>query len=160
MVGFRANKPPARCVPRSEHIKIMKTKILTVTATLATLAALASPAHASNRSDKVAAAIGGFIGGVIVGSHLDRHDHGPAPVVVCPPEPKVVVVSGHSHGHWETVSTRVWVPARWVVTVDSYGRRVRSRVGGCYETRMERVWVEHGHGRGDRVVVARGPGRY
>ena len=47
-------------------IIIMKTKILTVTATLATLAALASPVRAGDRGDKIAAAIGGFIGGVIV----------------------------------------------------------------------------------------------
>lgn len=138
----------------------MKNKLLTVTATIATIAALALPAQASNRSDKVAAAVGGFIGGIILGSHLDRHDHGPAPVVVCPPEPEVVVVGGHSHGYWETVSRRVWVPARWVVTVDSCGRRVRRQVGGCYETRTERIWVGHGHGRGDDRVIARGPGRY
>lgn len=131
-------------------IIIMKTKILTVTATLATLAALASPVRAGDRGDKIAAAIGGFIGGVIVGSNMDRHDHRPPPVIV----------HGHSNGHWETVSRRVWVPARWVVTVDSCGRRIRRQIGSCYETRMERVWIDHGYGCSDRIVASRGYSRY
>jgi hypothetical protein len=45
----------------------MKNHILTVAASLAALAALTSPVRAGDRGDKVAAAIGGFIGGVIVG---------------------------------------------------------------------------------------------
>lgn len=143
----------------------MKNKILTLTATLATLAALAAPARAGDRGDKVAAAIGGFIGGVIVGSHLDRHDHRPAPVIISTPppcEPEVIVVHDRPQGHWEMVGTRVWVPGRWVTGVDSCGRRVRTQTAGYYENRTQRVWVEsrHGHGRGDRVIVASGPRRW
>jgi len=142
------NKSAMRIVRLSGHQNIMKTKILSITAALAALTSLASPVRAGDRGDKVAAAIGGFIGGVIVGSHFDRGDR-------CSPP---VVVRGHSHGHWETVSRRVWIPARWVVTVDSCGRRMRSQVGGCYETRTERVWIDHGYN--DRVVVSNGYGRY
>lgn len=133
----------------------MKNHILTLTASLAALAALASPVRAGDRGDKVAAAIGGFIGGVIVGSHLDRDHHRPAPVVCPPPacEPPVVVVRDAPcppAGYWDNVRTRVWVPARWVVSYDSCGRRIRTQVGGYYEVRTERVWVATGpgHGRG------------
>jgi len=146
----------------------MKNKIIALTATLATLAALASPVRAGDRGDKVAVAIGGFIGGVIVGSNLDRHDRRPAHVVVCPPPPPVchervvVVGGGRWDGYWDDVTTRIYVPARWVVGVDSCGRRFRTQVGGGYEYRTQRVWVDshRGHDRGGRVVVASGPGRW
>ncbi|HRE81023.1 MAG TPA: hypothetical protein PLN52_08240 [Opitutaceae bacterium] len=141
----------------------MKNKLITLTATLATLAALAAPAKAGDRGDKVAAALGGFIGGVIVGANLDRHDHRSTRVVVTSPPPcapEVVVVHNRPHGHWETVTTRVWVPARWVVSYDSCGRRIRTQVGGCYEDRSQRVWVDSHHGHGGRVIVASGPRRW
>ena len=126
----------------------MKNHILTVAASLAALAALTSPVRAGDRGDKVAAAIGGFIGGVIVGSHLDRDHRRPGPEV-CPP-PVVVVRDDDCPpaGYWDHVRTRVWVPARWVMSYDSCGRRVRTQVGGYYEYRTERVWVDAGRGHG------------
>lgn len=143
----------------------MKNRILTLTVSIAALAAMASPVRAGDRGDKVAAAIGGFIGGVLVGSHLDRDHHRRAPAY-CPPP--VVVVQPRHHapaGHWDNVTTRVWVPDRWVMTVDSCGRRVRSHVAGYYEYRTERVWVDYrgGHDRGyssGRAVVSSSPRRW
>lgn len=123
----------------------MKKHLLTLTASLATLGSLASPAKAGDRGDKVAAAVGGFIGGVLVGSAFER-DRGPRvvhappppvcppPVVVCPPPPP-------PSGYWRDVSDRVWVPARWVVTYDC-GRPVRNYVPGYYDVRTRRVWVD------------------
>jgi hypothetical protein len=112
----------------------MNKPLLALTASLLSLGALTAPAHAGDRGDKVAAAIGGFIGGVIVGSHLDRN--------ACPPPGYVDHRPPHSGGYWDTVTTRVWVPARWVMTYDSCGRRIRAHVPGYYELRHERVWVE------------------
>src|SRR5262245_13458438 len=109
----------------------MKTKILALTASLASIGAIASPAKAGDRGDKVAAAIGGFIGGVIVGSSIDHNRNYPAvayaplppvcpaPVVYAPPPVVVAPV-----GYWTDVPERVWVPERYVVSYDSWGRRV------------------------------------
>ena len=123
----------------------MKLPVLLTAATLSLGTFL--PHEAKAGSDKALAAIGGFIGGVIVGSHLERSHH-PAPVIVdhCPPPPRVVVVDRHGpphrHGYWETSRVRVWVPGRTVWVVDECGRSVRRYEPGHYEYRSERVWVE------------------
>ncbi len=134
----------------------MKTKILTVLVSALCLTALTVPAQASNRSDKVALAVGGFIGGVILGSHLDnnrsydRGRHEPA-IISCPPPARhgggttVIINQGprpQPQGYWKDVTERVWVPSQRVVSIDSCGRRVVTYTGGCYEYRTSRVWVE------------------
>jgi hypothetical protein len=131
----------------------MKTTSLLALVALSTAALL--PATAQARSgDKALAAVGGFIGGVIVGAHLDRGDryhHQPVVVEHCPPPASVVVIDRHPrhhrHGYWQESTVRVWVPARQYVTVDRWGRRVHQYEPGHYEYRTERVWVEH-RGRG------------
>lgn len=127
------------------------------TATLSILAASAllfapKPAAAG---DKELAAIGGFIGGLIVGSNINKTSH--THVVVepaCPPSTTVVV---HSGGYWENRPVRVWVAPRWVVVYDDCHRPVRRYIAGHYEIRHERVWVAHrgGHDRHDNHRSAR-----
>lgn len=136
----------------------MKNKILITVVTALALTALTAPAHAGHREDKVAAAVGGLIGGIIIGSHLDRgHDRGrhEVPVVSCPPPDRhhggttVIINHGPRHqpsGYWQEVTERVWVPRQRIVSVDSCGRRVVTYTGGCYEYRTSRVWVETGRG--------------
>ena len=118
--------------------------------TLATGAAIAPNSAHAGRSE-AAAAIGGFIGGVIVGAHLDHHhDHGRREHRRYEhhhhPSPRVVVIERdhRPRGYWSERTVKVWVPSRWVWTVDDCGRRVRHRERGHYEYRRERVWVD-GH---------------
>jgi hypothetical protein len=49
-----------------------------------------------------------------------------------------------ARGHWENVTVKSWVPARWIVTRDRWGRPHRVLQNGYYTYRTERVWVEGG----------------
>lgn len=105
--------------------------------------------------DREIAAIGGFIGGLIVGSQINNDHHSHRRVVVgpaCPPPTRVVIQTG---GYWDHRPVRVWIAPRWTVVYDSYNRPIRRYVAGHYETRNNRVWVSHnrnhhGHDRNDR----------
>ena len=96
--------------------------------------------------DEVVAAVGGFIGGLIVGSTLNDDHYRHAPVRV---STRVVIGSRghrhhhhhHRHGHWEWNRVRVWVPGYWVVREDHYGRRIRYFEPGRHVYRRERVWI-------------------
>jgi hypothetical protein len=120
------------------------------------IAALGAATFASQTAragdEEVLAAIGGFIGGVIVGSQANHHACPPPVVADCAPRPEVgVAVTFGSYrqaprGYWEWVTVRTWVPGRWVVAYDGCGRRVHSFERGRYEHRRERVWVEAGDG--------------
>lgn len=142
----------------------MKTKLILPLVALATLASFTVPAHASSRSDKAALAIGGFIGGVIVGSHLDknssRHHGHVTHVQSCPPpvsyghghgrgHTRVIIQHGPSRpsGYWTNVTERVWIPRERIVSYDDCGRRTIRLVGGYYETYTRRVWIAQGHPR-------------
>jgi hypothetical protein len=122
----------------------MKTTIIATFALAAGLAGLASTANADTRIS--------FNLGVVAR---------PAPVIVsenCPPAAPVVTApvgygyNGYSYnytparGHWETVTTKVWVPERWVASRDRWGRPIRVLERGHFAFRTERVWVDHGHG--------------
>lgn len=115
-------------------------------ATVSLLAALGglilAPAPA-RAHDKTLAAIGGFIGGVIVGSSIEHSRPGPQ---YCGPDydrgPRVAVSYGAPrHGYWRVVTIKTWVPARWVVFHD-YGHKVRRYEPGYFRYRTERVWVD------------------
>ncbi|MCC6415776.1 MAG: hypothetical protein IT582_07700 [Opitutaceae bacterium] len=136
------------------------------TATVSLLAASAllfvpKPAAAG---DKEIAAIGGFIGGLILGSQID-HDHHRGHVVVapsCPPSPQIVIQAG---GFWDYRPVRVWVAPRWTVVYDHCNRPVRRYIAGHYDTRHERVWVARNGGHGsyahyDRPEDGRGSSRH
>lgn len=117
-------------------------------------ALMGSPIRAEashNRHDndhEVIAAIGGFIGGVIVGSTINSNN-------LPPPRVGVAVSYGHDHGrrhgHWEWTTVRVWVPGRWAYVDRDHGRSRRVWMDGYYDHRRERVWVAHrGNTRCDR----------
>lgn len=99
-----------------------------------------APQNAQAGNNEVWAALGGFVGGVIVGSALDD-DHNST----------VVVNAGYGNyprrGYWEVVSVRTWVPGYWVVRYDDCGRRYKHFNRGHYTLTKKRVWVD---GRGDR----------
>lgn len=99
-----------------------------------------APQNAQAGNNEAWAAIGGFIGGVIVGSALDEDQNS-----------SVVINAsyGHNHrrGYWEVVAVRTWVPGYWVVKYDDCGRRYRHFNRGYYTTTKQRVWVD---GRGNR----------
>lgn len=117
-------------------MKPLTVAVLTVLAGFATTAA-----HADHSRVNVDV-------GITLGS--PRH----APVYVEPAP--VVVPAGHRHasssrGHWDTVTVKTWVPGRWVVSRDRWGRRHRFFENGYYTYHTERVWVEgRGRGRDDR----------
>ena len=82
------------------------------------------------------AALGGFIGGLMVGSNFTNYSS-------CEPEyysaaPVVVYDAG---GYWRTNSIRVWVGPQWVMVVNRYNRPVRRLIEGHYEIRQQRIWV-------------------
>jgi hypothetical protein len=72
----------------------------------------------------------------------------PAPTVVYAPPPAVVYAP--SRGYWKDVQVRTWVPERWVVRTNRWGRAERYCEPGYYAYRTERVWVDgrSDHGRG------------
>jgi hypothetical protein len=103
--------------------------------------------HHHDDDDEVIAAIGGFVGGLIVGAAINTNVPPP------PPAPVAVAVSyghghgNHRHGHWEWTTVRVWVPGRWAYVDRECSRPRRVWVDGYYTHRRERVWVSHGHNR-------------
>lgn len=117
----------------------MKNKIIALSLIAATALSLApKPAHASDRG---LAVLGGFIGGVLVASELNR-DRG----YYAPSAPTVVVHDHYDYGYrddgcWQDVTVRVWVPGYWVEERDFNGCNYRHYIGAHYESRTNRVWV-------------------
>src|SRR4051812_42337636 len=68
-------------------------------------------------------------------------------------------------GHWEDVTTKTWIPGRWIETRNHWGRPVRVFENGHLEYRTDRVWVEAprheygNYGYGDRDYRNRYDGR-
>lgn len=116
-------------------------------ATLSLLAAgaLAFAPQSAVAGDKTVAAIGGFIGGLIVGSHVNSHSSHTTVIYddYCPPPGPVVIVSNRP-GYWVERPVQVWIAPTWIVTYDPWNRPVRRHVAGHYSTRMEKVWVNGG----------------
>lgn len=87
--------------------------------------------------------------GVNVGAPVYR----PAPpAVVYAPAPEVVyappaVVVAPPRGYWKEVQVKTWVPERWVVRQNRWGRSERYCEPGYFTYRTDRVWVD---GRDDR----------
>ena len=122
----------------------MKTKITALL--LAAVAALALVPKQAQAGDKEIALIGGFIGGLVVGSAINN-DRGYVGY-----DSQVVVhdygrYDRGPRGHWDVRTVRVWVPGFWQTRYE-YDRRVQFFVPGHYEMRRERVWVAHGGRRG------------
>lgn len=136
-------------------------KIATITSVIAVGAGLAgapTSADAGRDGDRALAAIGGFIGGVLIASAAhDHHDRTPAHAYcefdTC--RDRYVVSHRHDYGRHndygprrEWVTVKVWVPGHYVVRYDDCGRRVRHYVRGRYEYRREYVIVDNHRGRG------------
>ena len=133
---------------------------IAIASVLAVLTGLAgAPQTAQARDDKVLAAIGGFIGGVLIASAA--HDYHAPQHAYCEFDScgdRYVV--NHRHGgdrfgrdrygrdRYDWVTVRVWVPGRTVVRYDNCGNRVRYHERGHYEFRKEYVVVDSGRGRG------------
>lgn len=131
-------------------------KKLLIGSMIAALSAVGvAPQTAAARDSEVLAALGGFIGGVIVGSHIDD-DHYHASISYRHVDrdygTHVVVGTGRgSHrGYWKWVTVRTWVPGHWVIRSDERCRRIRSFQRGYYKNRRERVWVAAGRDRRHR----------
>lgn len=124
-------------------------KKFTVIALIAAAALALTPKPAVAGGDKAIAAIGGFIGGVIVGSAMERDHH--APYAREYSHSRVIIDDRRDRcddGYWRDVRVRMWVPACWSTSYDC-GRRVRVFIPGHYEFRTDRVWVDNGpRGRG------------
>jgi hypothetical protein len=124
--------------------------------TLLTVGAVALAPVSAHAGSKERAAIGGFIGGLILG-HAISESHRSS----CPPAPAPVVVYDSRRddcdGYWTENRVKVWVPGHWVVR-DDCGRRTRIYVAGRHEWRTERVWVattRGGHHHHNRYAYAR-----
>lgn len=72
--------------------------------------------------------------------------YAPPPTVVYAPPPAVVVAP---RGYWKEIVVKTWVPERWVVRSNRWGRPERFCEPGYYTYRTDRVWVE-GRDRDDR----------
>lgn len=90
---------------------------------------------------------------VRIGVNIGGPSYRPAPpVVIAPPVAPVVVAP---RGYWKEVPVKVWVPERWVVRTNRWGRSERVCEPGYYTYTTNRVWVDtsydhrgHDHGRG------------
>ncbi len=83
-----------------------------------------------------------------IGFHFGVPAYVPArPVFVAPP-PLIVraapptIVYAPAPGYWKDVVVRTWIPERWLLTRDRFGRTVRICEPGYTACRTERVWVD------------------
>lgn len=139
----------------------MNTKTI-VLASILLLGLIARPTTA-RAGDEALAALGGFIGGVIVGTVINDHD-----------DDRTVIIHGRSdrydrhdrydrydsydrngrydrghrpNGQWEYRTIRKWVPGYWVIEHDRYGDRRRVWIEGRHVRTQVRVWVSFGDRR-------------
>lgn len=131
-------------------------KLLTVTVLTAAATLVASPLRAETR--------------LSLNVHFGLpFAHAPArPIFVAPP-PLVIratpppVVCVPAPGHWREVVVRTWIPERWVLAQDRFGRTVRRFEPGHTVCRTERVWINPRadfrrpeHRDGHRIAAAHG----
>jgi hypothetical protein len=135
----------------------MNTRLTALALTAAT--ALSFTPQSALAGDKEWAAVGGFLGGLIVGSVINDHDHDRGYRTS-----RTVIIDRDRHGgcndrcddrcehrgYWKSVEIRTWVPDCWETRYER-GRRVRIFIPGHYECRTDRVWVAYDrHDRHDR----------
>jgi hypothetical protein len=131
---------------------------LAIAVVVSAAAVAASSAHADTR-----VRIGVNIGGpaysepapVIVSAPAPAVVYAPAPAVVYAPPPTVVVAP--PRGYWKEVQVRTWVPERWVVSTNRWGRSERYCEPGYYTYTTDRVWVEGRPDHGHAYAYAYGP---
>src|SRR5687767_5825177 len=105
---------------------------------LALLATAAALAATSARADTR----------VSIGVNVGGPAYRPVPPAVVYAPPAVVVAP--SRGYWKDVQVKTWVPERWIVRTNRWGRSERIREPGYYAYTINRVWVDgrSDHGRG------------
>ncbi|MBI2518334.1 MAG: hypothetical protein HYV95_15750 [Opitutae bacterium] len=126
----------------------MNTKLTALVLTAAT--ALSLTPKSAFASDKEWAAVGGFLGGLIVGTAINDSHHDSYPR-----RTTTVIVNGRGdrcddrpEGYWKNVTVRVWVSGCWIEERGRHGNCYRRYVEGHYEFRTDRVWVSfnrHNH---------------
>ncbi len=146
--------PPNRPRPNGRtYMGGLMNKLVAATLFAAVSGLFCAPQTARAGGDETAAAIGGFIGGLIVGSSIDHDHHARYDDHARVHVGASIVIADRDHhhhrGHWETNRIRYWVPGRWVVSFDRRGHRVRGFERGHYAIREERVWVRSGRDRYD-----------
>src|SRR5215510_2356086 len=83
---------------------------------------------------------------VSVGVNFGAPAYQPAPSVVYAPAPSVVyapapsVVVAPARGYWKEVQVKTWVPERWLVRTNRWGRSERFCEPGHFAYHTERVW--------------------
>ena len=96
---------------------------------------------------------------VSIGIHVGTPVYRPAPVYteapVCAPAPTVVyapapaiVVPARPHGYWQEVQVKTWVPERWVLRTNRWGRTERVCEPGYFAYHTDHVWVDGRDHRG------------
>lgn len=118
----------------------MKTRITALV--LAAVAALTLVPKPVQAGDKEIAAIGSFLGGLILGAAINESR------TFEPPHETTIVVQDRAYGrrddrgYWKTVTVRHWVPETWEIRYE-HGRRIRVCIPGHYVLRRDRVWVAY-----------------
>jgi len=95
----------------------------------------ASSAHADSR-----VRIGVSVGSPSYYTPAPVAVYAPAPTVVYAPPPTAVVAP--ARGYWTDVQVRTWVPERWMVRTNRWGRAERFCEPGHYVYHTERIWVD------------------
>src|SRR6187551_80353 len=114
---------------------------LAIAVVVSATALVASSARADTR-----VRIGVNIGGPVYSEPVPVVVSAPAPAVVYAPPPTVVyapppaVVVAPPRGYWKEVQVQTWVPERWVVRTNRWGRPERYFEPGYYAYTTDRVW--------------------
>ncbi len=100
---------------------------------IAVSAAIVTPEAKADKETR--ALIGGLVGGLIIGTALaddDSRSH-----------VSVGYSRSHrSHGHWEWISVKKWVPGHRTIRYDRCGTRYKTWTPGYYTYVRKKVWVE------------------
>ena len=134
---------------------------LAIAVVVSAAALAASSAHADTRV-RIGVNIGGPVysepAPVVVSAPAPAVAYVPAPTVVYAPPPAVVVAP--PRGYWKEVQVQTWVPERWVVRTNRWGRSERYCEPGYYTYTTDHVWVDGrpDHARG--YAYRYGPGNH
>lgn len=119
-------------------------------ALLATAAALAASSARAQTHVRIGVNVGApvYRHAPVVVAHQPAVVYAPPPALVYAPPPAVVVVP--PRGYWKEIQVKTWVPERWVVRHNRWGRAERHCEPGYYTYTTQRQWVEdrHDHHRG------------
>lgn len=107
---------------------------------LALVSILAGLGTSTVRADQNRVSVG--VGLRVVASDVAANRAAPVPAYFPAPARSF----GPAYGHWDEVIVKTWVPDRWVVGRDRWGRPYRFLEKGYFVYRTERVWVDGSRG--------------